>query len=52
MDLGSGGVMLLPPQQAAMPRLTVAAGKDRRMFVHNAIPWAASAPELPTPVTP
>jgi hypothetical protein len=34
-DFGSGGVMVLPDQPGALPRLAVAAGKDGRMFLMN-----------------
>jgi hypothetical protein len=35
MDLGSGGVLLLPDQPGSIPRMAVAAGKDGRMFLLN-----------------
>jgi hypothetical protein len=35
MDLGSGGVMLLPDQPGAQPRRLVIAGKDGTIFVLN-----------------
>jgi outer membrane protein assembly factor BamB len=35
MDLGSGGVMVLPDQPGATPHLAVAAGKDGNMFLMN-----------------
>jgi outer membrane protein assembly factor BamB len=35
LDLGSGGVLLLPDQPGSIPRMAVAAGKDGRMFLLN-----------------
>jgi hypothetical protein len=35
IDLGSGGVMLLPPQSGNFPNLAVAAGKDGNLFLLN-----------------
>jgi hypothetical protein len=35
VDLGSGGVLLLPDQPGSVPRMAVAAGKDGRMFLLN-----------------
>jgi hypothetical protein len=34
-DLGSGGALLLPEQNGAVPRLAAAAGKDGRLFLLN-----------------
>jgi hypothetical protein len=34
-DLGSGGVMVLPDQPGSIPHVSVAAGKDGRMFILN-----------------
>jgi len=34
-DLGSGGVMLLPPQSGSFPDLAVTGGKDGRLFLLN-----------------
>ena len=34
-DFGSGGVMVLPPQQSTTPNLAVAMGKDSNLFVLN-----------------
>jgi hypothetical protein len=34
-DYGSGGALLLPSQNGAVPRLAAAAGKDGRMFLLN-----------------
>ena len=35
VDLGSGGVLLLPPQAGSFPDLAVAGGKDGRLFLLN-----------------
>jgi hypothetical protein len=35
-DLGSGGVMVVPPQQGSTPNLLAAGGKDGTMFLLNA----------------
>ena len=35
-DLGSGGVMVVPPQSAPIPNLLAAGGKDGHMFLLNA----------------
>ncbi len=35
VDFGSGGAMLLPPQQGSIPHLVVAAGKEGNMFLMN-----------------
>lgn len=35
IDLGSGGVLLLPDQPGNIPHLAIAAGKDGRMFLLN-----------------
>jgi len=35
LDLGAGGVMLLPPQSGNIPNLAVAAGKDGNLFLLN-----------------
>ena len=34
-DFGSGGVMLLPPQQSTTPNIAVAMGKDSNLYVLN-----------------
>ena len=34
-DFGSGGALLIPPQEGATPHLVAAAGKDGRLFILN-----------------